>query len=52
MGQEGYYQFLNGEWVQCINGIILPGSTEPTLDPEIMEKEGWIWLNEKPEINQ
>ena len=45
---EGWYQFLNGEWVQAPNGIILPGTTEPTLDPETMEQNGWIWYDESP----
>lgn len=45
---EGYYKFLNGEWVCAINGIILPYTTEPTLDLQIMEENGWEWYDESP----
>ena len=48
MEQQGYYKFLNGEWVMAVNGIILPNTTEPTKDPEVLEKEGWIWLDSTP----
>lgn len=46
---KGYYKFVNGEWVCAPNGIILPYTTEPTLDPKIMEENGWVWLDKKPE---
>ena len=45
---EGYYKFVNGEWAGCPNGIILPNTTEPTLEPAILEAEGWIFMVEKP----
>ncbi len=45
---KGYYKFVNGEWICAINGIILPNTTEPTLDSIIMEANGWIWMEEKP----
>lgn len=45
---KGYYKFVNEEWICAINGIILPNTTEPTLDPIIMEANGWIWMEEKP----
>lgn len=46
---EGYYKHVNGEWICAPNGIILPNTTEPTLDPVTMEAEGWAWMNEAPE---
>lgn len=50
MEESGYYKFVNGEWVQCINGIILPHTTEVTTDPKILEENGWIWFEEKPTV--
>ena len=48
MNEAGYYKFVNGELVYAPNGIILPYTTEPTLDPQIMEDNGWEWYNETP----
>lgn len=45
---EGYYKFVNGEWVCAINGIILPNTTEPTLDPDILKENGWVWYESDP----
>jgi len=47
---EGYYKFVNGEWICAINGIILPYTTEPTLDPIIMEENGWMWYEDMPDF--
>jgi len=48
MNEEGYYKKVNGEWVHAPNGIVLPYTDTPTLDKEIMEADGWVWLTEKP----
>lgn len=48
MNEAGYYKFVNGEWTYAPNGIILPNTTEPTLDPVIMEENGWHWYETKP----
>ena len=42
----GYYKYINGEWVGCPNGIILPNTTEATKDPKVLEENGWIYFNE------
>jgi len=44
----GYYKFVNGEWAKAPNGIILPNTTEPTLDPVIMQENGWVYCEAKP----
>jgi len=48
MNEEGYYKFVNGEWAKAPNGIILPGTTEATLDPKVMEENGWVWYSVSP----
>ncbi len=47
-----YYKFVNGEWIDCPNGIILPNTTEPTFDAEILQAEGWVLMDEKPVIEE
>lgn len=46
---EGYYKFVNGEWAYAPNGIILPYTTEPTLDPIILNDNGWFWYETNPD---
>lgn len=48
MDEQGYYKIVNGVWTCAPNGIILPNTTEATLDKEVMEANGWEWMNEKP----
>ena len=49
---EGYYKIVNGEWAYAPNGIVLPYTTEPTIDKEVMEANGWEWFNEAPQTEQ
>jgi hypothetical protein len=49
---EGYYKIVNGEWAYAPNGIVLPHTSEPTIDKEVMEANGWEWFNEAPQTEQ
>lgn len=50
--EEGYYKLIDGIWVCAVNGIILPNTTEPTLEPSILEENGWIYFNVAPDNPQ
>lgn len=45
---EGYYKYVNCEWTMAPNGIILPYTTEATMDPVVLNENGWYWYDEQP----
>lgn len=51
MNEAGYYKIVNGEWAFAPNGIILPNTTVPTIDPKILQEHGWQFFEFSP-INQ